>query len=290
MFSRLSWWLVDSATRLLGRDEREVVRGDLAESGESAGKALIDVLGLVIRRQANCWTIWQPWFALVSVVAPLGMLFSLVSRQWADGTSVTIWLYLRQGFLPDSATWVGRMLLNNTALICWAWTCGYTIGSLSRRAVLGNGLLFSVILFSGTIGSSTTMRNDARVFTSVFYSLALPILVRIFLVALPAIHGMRRALRVEQLGVMPAVMWTVAIAAITVFEANNIEGSASFFGWRPIGPLPDPGFDGRIGTDDDIINWKLRFLPFVVMWPAVYMLAISIRQRLGTNDHQRRAR
>lgn len=118
---------------------------------------------------------------------------------------------------------------------------------------------------------------------SVFYSLALPILVRVFLVALPAIHGIRRALRGEPLGVVPALTWTVAIAAVTVFEANNIEGSASFFEWRPIGPLPGPGFDGRVGTDDDIINWKLRLLPFVVLWPAVYMLAATTLRRFRSS-------
>jgi hypothetical protein len=43
--------------------------------------------------------------------------------------------------------------------------------------------------------------------------------------------------------------------------------------------MPNPGFDRNLGTNDDIINWKLRFLPFVVMWPAVYMLAITTFDR-----------
>ena len=35
----LGWSMVDAVSQLLESDEREAVRGDLAESGESAGQA-----------------------------------------------------------------------------------------------------------------------------------------------------------------------------------------------------------------------------------------------------------
>ncbi|MPY90708.1 MAG: PQQ-binding-like beta-propeller repeat protein [Luteitalea sp.] len=49
---RVSWWSVDMVSRLLEADERDAVRGDLTESGASGERALRDVLGLVMRRQA----------------------------------------------------------------------------------------------------------------------------------------------------------------------------------------------------------------------------------------------
>jgi hypothetical protein len=107
----------------------------------------------------------------------------------------------------------------------------------------------------------------------------LPLIVKLFLVALPAIFGMRRALNRQTIALRTALLWTVAIATITVANHTAVEESASFFGWVPFGPMPNSGFDRNLGTDDDIINWKLRFLPFVVMWPAVYMLAITAFDR-----------
>ncbi len=39
------WSMVDAVSQLLEREEREAVRGDLAECGEGPGQALLDVLG-----------------------------------------------------------------------------------------------------------------------------------------------------------------------------------------------------------------------------------------------------
>jgi hypothetical protein len=50
--TRTCWWLVDIASRMLEPDERDAVRGDLAESGVTGGYALRDLLGLLARRQA----------------------------------------------------------------------------------------------------------------------------------------------------------------------------------------------------------------------------------------------
>src|SRR5205823_12219606 len=50
-------------------DERVAVRGDFAESGETGGQALHDVLGLVVRRQAALWQGWRPWLVFVGLVA-----------------------------------------------------------------------------------------------------------------------------------------------------------------------------------------------------------------------------
>src|SRR5450755_1012275 len=90
MMTRICWRMVDISSRMLEPDEREAVRGDLAESGATGNQALRDVLGLVIRRQATLWTDWRPWLTLVGLVLPLGMLLSIVSKSTADGTAVYI--------------------------------------------------------------------------------------------------------------------------------------------------------------------------------------------------------
>src|SRR5215217_5061905 len=91
---RASWWSVDVLSRLLEADERDAVRGDLMESGASAGRALRDVLGLILRRQATLWMDWRPWLALLGVAAGIGVLLSIVSRWWADASAIYSFLYV----------------------------------------------------------------------------------------------------------------------------------------------------------------------------------------------------
>jgi len=57
------WSFVEAAARLLARDEREAVLGDLIEAGESTWQGVLSVLGLVFRREAVLWKSWRPWLA-----------------------------------------------------------------------------------------------------------------------------------------------------------------------------------------------------------------------------------
>ena len=72
--SRICWWLVDVVSRALTADERDVVLGDFAESGETGGQALRAVLGLVVRRQAAMYRDWWPWLASIGLAVPLGIV------------------------------------------------------------------------------------------------------------------------------------------------------------------------------------------------------------------------
>src|SRR5208282_4963318 len=69
-----NWPLVEVAARLLERDEREAVLGDLLEARESAWDALTGVLGLAFRRQAQLWKSWRPWLAGFGVTLPSSFL------------------------------------------------------------------------------------------------------------------------------------------------------------------------------------------------------------------------
>src|SRR5262245_54078117 len=92
---RRGWWLVDALCSLLDRDERDAVYGDLIESNASTGRALLEVGGLVLRRQGSAWLDWRPWVILVMVVVPLGVLLSVSSRGVMDAASHYVSLYRR---------------------------------------------------------------------------------------------------------------------------------------------------------------------------------------------------
>src|SRR5262249_22183020 len=68
------WSLVEVAARLLERRDREAVLGDLIETGEGVWQSLLDVVGLVIRRQLLQWKKWQPWLALFGLALPASLL------------------------------------------------------------------------------------------------------------------------------------------------------------------------------------------------------------------------
>jgi hypothetical protein len=55
LMSSLIWRLVMVASKLLDRDEGDAVLGDLLEANETFWRGFLDVLGLVLRRQAAFW-------------------------------------------------------------------------------------------------------------------------------------------------------------------------------------------------------------------------------------------
>jgi hypothetical protein len=57
----IGWPLVELASKLLDRDEREAVEGDLLEANETTWQALLNAL--VLRRQALLWKQLSPWLA-----------------------------------------------------------------------------------------------------------------------------------------------------------------------------------------------------------------------------------
>jgi hypothetical protein len=139
-------WLVDRVSRLLDPDERDAVRGDFAELGITRAQAVVEVLGLVVRRQAALWTEWGPWLALVGVVIPFGVVLGQLSWSWADGSAIYGFLYINNwtwaylespGARRDLLDISTRVCLNDLALIGWSWTGGFALSSLSRRTLWG---------------------------------------------------------------------------------------------------------------------------------------------------------
>jgi len=289
---RIAWGVVDLVSQLLQAEERDAVRGDLAESGARSGQALYEVLGLVARRQVALWMDWRPWLALVGVVVPLGWVLSHASRWLADSSAIYAFLYLNNwtwsfieipGARHDIVRLSTYFLLDSLALAGWSWTSGFVLGALSRRTAWITASLFFLMVVVGTLGATTTGRaGNAVVFSLPFYAVVFPRLVRTFLVLLPAWWGMRWSFRRRPLPLLPTMAGAVAIVLLTSWLSPSLEGSVTF--GRHAVPL-DGGPDGFIGTADDPRPlWPLSLL---VLWPSAFVVANSSWRRWRGSSNRR---
>ncbi len=280
------WWLVDIVSRVLEPDERNAVRGDFAESGETSGQALRGLLGLILRRQTALWRNWRPWLALVGAVAPLGILLSLVSRRMAQSSAITSWLYLNNwdwtyvrntGFRLDFAHDVAIILFEFLLLSCWSWTSGFVLGYLSRRAIWINGALFCLVLVTVELlgmprflGRSLLLSRaddfspNSAVFAGAFYREVFPLIVHTVLVLLPSLWGMRQGLRLAALPLpLQTMLWaSLALAMTTLAMQNSVWWQMRTWNNQPP-QLP-----------------HLPYLaPLAVIGPLGYILATTIGRR-----------
>jgi hypothetical protein len=220
------WPLVEVAARLLERGEREAVLGDLLETGEGTWRGLLDVLGLVIRRQLSHWKTWRPWLAMFGLALPSSLLLMgvsvsvssmyerLIDHRILGETPQAI----HEGFF--------QLLCRGLLLIGCSWACGFVMGSLSRRTLWVS------------IASSC--------FPCLFCLLRFrePSLSRLclFLFLLPAIWGVRQALRLIRINLALAIFLATAITILMILPSNS----------RGLWTL----------------NWSL-------VWPAWYILATA---------------
>jgi hypothetical protein len=291
---RICWRSVDILSRMLSFDEREAVRGDLAESGATGSQALLDVLSLVMRRQAALWAHWRPWLTLVGLVVPLGMLVSVVSRRAAGLSAIYIWMYANnwdwnllgyRGFWYQFAQSFEEIFLVYLTLVCWSWTSGFVLGSASRGIIRLNSFLLCVMLSFGgllgaplylafldqylhrTLGLPSLPDYNAPVFELTFYRLIFPLIVQAVLVVVPALWGLRQGAGVAR--VRPLFRAILCVVAVATLAAMLIQ-------------IPELGFFLKTYRRPWIRQWEAR-LQFVVYWPVGYLVATSIgrRWRLG---------
>ena len=293
--SRLLWWLVNSSAQMLESGEREAVRGDLAESGETGSQALRHVVGLVIRRQLSIWTDWRPWLTLLGLVVPLGLLLSVISRRMAATSAVYIWMYANnldpslfayRGFWYQFADTVAEIFKMYLSLGCWSWTSGFVLGFASRGIIRVNGFLFCLMLAFGVLlGAPLYSAYYERylhltfgfpvfahqhydpVNALIFYRLMFPLIVQAGLVLLPARWGMAEGVRAVRLRLwLRAILWMAAIAALVAVVVRN----------------PDLWMYLKLyrlaGTSSH--GWQGGLLQLLAYWPLVFMLAMAIPRRL----------
>lgn len=133
------WRAVETASNLLESNEREAVCGDLMESGESAWHSLLDVVGLVIRRQTMLWKSWRPWVAGFGLVVPSSFLLMGLSLSVSQAY-LQLTRPLQSTALTDTSFF--RLILNFSLLLGWSWTGGFVVGSISRRTLWLSSILY----------------------------------------------------------------------------------------------------------------------------------------------------
>ena len=231
--TQICWWLVDIVCRTFEPAERIAVRGDIAESGETATYALYDVAGLFARRQAVLWTDWKLWLAFVALVVPFGWILSGVSNRVADGSAIPIWMYannwtwtyvtnpaFRLDLIHHSFT-ISKQYLT---LFCCSWTCGLMLGVLSRRAIPVIAAIFCLVLLARGIIGTPQLRGHGHeaVFSLVFYNVIFPLIVLTMLVLLPVLWGMRAGLALSHFPLpTQIVLWIFALVTLTVMAAQQ---------------------------------------------------------------------
>jgi GNAT superfamily N-acetyltransferase len=264
--SGIRWRAGDLLSQLLERDERDTVLGDLVEARASGMRALIEIAGLVTRRQAELWLEWRPWFALITIAVPLGFLLSVASRGFADGVAhdarlyarTAEWAYFavpgwRRDVIAAALVSAGRLF----ALAGWSWTTGYVLARISRRAWWAVTLLFGTIVVTATLPSTTTGSAGYPAAHFLPVGLFFTGVVRVALVLWPAWLGLTRG-RVHGVPRVSAAVITVVVPALTIVMARSLEWSL-IYGWGLV--LPQPGLDGVHGTADDLRPlWWISFV------------------------------
>ncbi len=181
--------------RTLEPDEREAVRGDLAESGESPWQALTQVLGLLVRREAALWKDWRPWFSTLGVAVPATFLLM--------GASLSVTLNWQRVLFPvllKAGSGFSALLASTLLLLGWSWTAGFLVGSTSRRTVWVTAALCSLpCLFC---------LSRFRVESISRFSL--------LLFVFPAVCGVHCGLRITRIKLRSAIVLAAAITALTI--------------------------------------------------------------------------
>lgn len=293
--SRVLWWLVNSLAQMLESSEREAVRGDLVESGETGSQALRHVVGLVLRRQVSLWVDWRPWLTLVGLIVPLGLLLSITSRRIAATSAVYIWMYANnldpslfayRGFWYQFADTVAETFKMYLTLGCWSWASGFVLGSASRGIVRVHGFLFCLMLAFGvllgaplydvyyhhylhrTIGFPIFAHQPYDPMNAlIFYRVMFPLMVQAILVLLPALWGIREGARAVRLRPsLRTILWTAAIAALVAVVVQNPD----LWMLLRLHRMGRPSWH----------SWQGGILQLFAYWPLVVVLAIAIERRL----------
>jgi hypothetical protein len=265
--THVGWWLLSFLARALEPPERDVVLGDLAESGAGFGLAMRDLSGLIVRRQASLWMSWRPWVALLGVSCLAGLSLSSIAfrlnvdlRKYEAGYATSLNAYQEVAFLLCLAG----------GLLVWSWTCGFVLGRLSGRAVwLTWSVFYFVVLDSAwarLVMAGNLILRDPRPLDSLHGTLGLlifatlPLSIAALLFLFPALFGAFVGVRWRIL----SVRHTYLIGSVNIALAVLATWAT---GWYDPAHLPAAW---------PRVPWAVRLQPFLlVSWPAAYLLACS---------------
>ena len=270
--TRFGWRLLTFLARALEPAERDVVLGDLAESGEGVGPATRNLLGLIVRRQVGLWLSWRPWLALFGVSCLAGLSLSrIVFRLNVD-------LYKHAAGYATSLSdreEVAFLICLAGALTVWSWTGGFVLGSLSGRAVwLTWSVFYFVVLDSAfarfVLMGNIVLRNPHTHETpldsiqgtlGLLMATTLPLSLAALLFLFPALFGAFVGVRRRILAVHHAYLIGAVNTALTILTTWST-------GWYDPAHLP---------ARWPLVPWSTRVPPFLLAsLPAVYLLACRL--------------
>jgi len=203
--SGIAWPVVELASRLLDREEREAVVGDLVEANESAWRGLFEVFGLVLRRQAYLWKGPRPWIAGLFVALPASYLLMYVSVSVSCTYQRLVNHKVYGWHWPTGHEGFPLLLCHIFLLITWSWSAGYMVGSVSRR----------------TLWASAALSVVPSVFClHMFPAASLPRLC-MFLFLLPAILGVGQGLRNTRISLRTASLLALTMTLLMISAWSN---------------------------------------------------------------------
>ncbi len=195
------WPLVELSSKLLGHEEREVVLGDLQETNESAWRAMLDVVGLIFRRQAALWRDPRPWLAGFVVALPCSYLLMVASFSVTCTYQRLVNHKVLPWHSPTGHEGFPLLLCHIVLLIAWSWSAGYVVGSVSRRT-----LWVSAVLSALPFGSVLCMPVSSPCFL-----LFLP----------PAILGVSRGRRGSRISFRAALILALTMTVLMISAWSN---------------------------------------------------------------------
>jgi hypothetical protein len=194
------WAFVEYVARVLPREEREPVLGDMIEANESAWDGLRGIVGLLVRRQTELWKSWRPWLAGFGVALPITTLLM--------GLSLSVALSYMRLECPEmlaqasmnKPSALGVLLWQALLLIGWSWTGGFVVGSVSRRTLWASmGLCYLPCAFCLSRFSVGSMSRFC-----------------LLLFLLPAIWGVQQSLRISKIRFSCALVIALGLTLLIV--------------------------------------------------------------------------
>jgi hypothetical protein len=287
--TKLSRRFVAAIASTLEPHVREAVLGDLTELRVSLARTIYELLGLILKQEAQLWRTWRPWLALFGNVGAIGWLLSNVCLGVASDVARHALIYWQYGVRYNSgltgAQEIEVVVCTSFAVVCWSWIAGFTLSKLSGRTALINRSLFCLAWFClcGPLGLllyfarlvlnalDLVVLPHAPGFSALVFFAAFPLSLATLLFLIPALLGMRRAQRGSNIARPYALLLSASVAAATglLIWMQGWQRAAlekwSEGKWSPGGP-----------------SWPERLVPLLVLsWPVVYLLAT---QRQHANE------
>ena len=212
------WKLVESLALQLAPAEREAALGDLIETRTTAWRGVLEISGLVMRRQLQLWKSWRPWLAAPGLALPCSLMLM--------GFSFAISMDLKGRFLfAGSVTYSSVESLDGAATVCQvlvllicSWAAGFTVESLSRKTFV----VSAVFCFLPCLFCLSRFHHQS------------PPRICLLLFLLPAIAGARFSRRGGKLSQQWAV--TLALAGTISMAVLAIRENLWILNWALVAP------------------------------------------------------